>query len=279
MPENNPSWVILKFGGSSVSHRRLVAQHRRGKLRERLAAGLRPVVVHSALSGVTDRLEALLPAALAGEHAPVLAAIETLHRDLAQALSVAPGGPSLAHVHSASCRGFAVTLAGGAQLSDGVRARVVAMGELLATTLGAQFLNSQRIAATWVDARQVLRSRRRDNATPRAEFLSATCDFSPDAELQSRWRAVQGAIVTQGFIAGNQDGDTVLLGRGGSDTSGAYFAAKLAALRLEIWTDVPGMFQCESARCAGCAVAACAALRRGAGNRQQMGPRCCIRVV
>jgi diaminopimelate decarboxylase/aspartate kinase len=34
----------------------------------------------------------------------------------------------------------------------------------------------------------------------------------------------------------------VLLGRGGSDTSGAYFAAKLAAARLEIWTDVPGMF-------------------------------------
>src|SRR6202030_3106833 len=28
----------------------------------------------------------------------------------------------------------------------------------------------------------------------------------------------------------------------GSDTSGAYFAAKLQAARLEIWTDVPGMF-------------------------------------
>jgi diaminopimelate decarboxylase/aspartate kinase len=34
----------------------------------------------------------------------------------------------------------------------------------------------------------------------------------------------------------------VLLGRGGSDTSAAYFAAKLEAERLEVWTDVPGMF-------------------------------------
>ena len=34
----------------------------------------------------------------------------------------------------------------------------------------------------------------------------------------------------------------MLLGRGGSDTSAAYFAAKLRAQRLEIWTDVPGMF-------------------------------------
>ncbi|HEY4970234.1 MAG TPA: bifunctional aspartate kinase/diaminopimelate decarboxylase, partial [Steroidobacteraceae bacterium] len=49
-------------------------------------------------------------------------------------------------------------------------------------------------------------------------------------------------VITQGFIASDQAGATVLLGRGGSDTSGAYFAAKLSAARLEIWTDVPGMF-------------------------------------
>ena len=48
--------------------------------------------------------------------------------------------------------------------------------------------------------------------------------------------------MTQGFIASDAAGDTVLLGRGGSDTSAAYLAAKLAAQRLEIWTDVPGMF-------------------------------------
>jgi diaminopimelate decarboxylase/aspartate kinase len=49
-------------------------------------------------------------------------------------------------------------------------------------------------------------------------------------------------IVTQGFIASDASGHTVLLGRGGSDTSAAYLAAKLRATKLEIWTDVPGMF-------------------------------------
>ena len=49
-------------------------------------------------------------------------------------------------------------------------------------------------------------------------------------------------IVTQGFIARNPAGETVLLGRGGSDTSAALFAARLGAERCEIWTDVPGMF-------------------------------------
>ena len=55
-----------------------------------MAANLRPVVVHSALSGITDRLEALLAAAIAGAHGPALERIERAHRDLARQLGVAP---------------------------------------------------------------------------------------------------------------------------------------------------------------------------------------------
>ena len=118
----------------------------------------------------------------------------------------------------------------------------MAMGELLATTLGAAFLNAQGISTAWADARQVLRADARPARHCKSSFLSATCDFAPDAELQARWRALDQVVITQGFIAANAAGESVLLGRGGSDTSGAYFAAKLSAARLEIWTDVPGMF-------------------------------------
>jgi len=68
-------------------------------------------------------------------------------------------------------------------------------------------------------------------------------------------------VITQGFIAANDEGDTVLLGRGGSDTSGSYFAAKLAAVRLEIWTECSGSFQRQSAVGAHGAAAAGFALR------------------
>jgi diaminopimelate decarboxylase/aspartate kinase len=93
-----------------------------------------------------------------------------------------------------------------------------------------------------VDAREVLHAEERHGATHTASLLSATCDFAPDGELQGEWRALNEVVITQGFIASNARGQTVLLGRGGSDTSGAYFAAKLSAARLEIWTDVPGLF-------------------------------------
>ena len=57
--EKSLPWVVLKFGGTSVStvpNWQNIARI----LRSRLSDGLRPVVVHSALSGVTDLLESLL---------------------------------------------------------------------------------------------------------------------------------------------------------------------------------------------------------------------------
>jgi diaminopimelate decarboxylase/aspartate kinase len=232
-------WVVLKFGGTSVSSSsnwlNIAAV-----VRARVADSFRPVVVHSALSGITDTLESLLDAAVAGAHAPILAKIEATHRDLAKSLGIVPSCQfeSFLQDLAATSQQLAATRA----VSDALRARVMAMGELLATTLGETFLNAQGIATVWVDARQVLRAEERHGMTQAASLLSATCDFAPDARLQADWRALNQVVITQGFIAANTEGQTVLLGRGGSDTSASYFAAKLSAARLEIWTDVPGLF-------------------------------------
>jgi bifunctional diaminopimelate decarboxylase / aspartate kinase len=237
--DHTGAWLVLKFGGTSVSSAanwRNIAQ----VLRSRVAEGFRPVVVHSALSGITDQLESLLAAAVTAAHAQVLEHIEGAHRDLAAQLGVAPNAQFEAFM--LELRGIAGELAERGRIDDATRARVMAMGELLATTLGSEFLNAQGIGAVWVDARRVLRADERGHAGDKAALLSATCDFSPDLKLQAEWRALDRVVLTQGFIAANAAGDTVLLGRGGSDTSGAYFAAKLQAARLEIWTDVPGLF-------------------------------------
>jgi len=237
--ENSEAWVVLKFGGTSVSS--AANWHSiAGVLRARMAANLRPAVVHSAMSGVTDRLESLLSTAIAGGHVAVLDQIERSHRQLASQLSIALSEQFDGFIDE--LKRMADAIAETREVSDRVRARVVAMGELLATSLGATFLNSQGIATAWVDARQFLRAQQRHGMNEKAGLLSATCGFAPDERMQSHWRALDRVVITQGFIAANEDGDTVLLGRGGSDTSGAYFAAKLAAVRLEIWTDVPGLF-------------------------------------
>ena len=128
------------------------------------------------------------------------------------------------------------------EVSDRLRARVMAAGELMATRLGAAYLGTQGLDVEWLDARSLLRAEERPHTNERVNFLSATCNFEPDPELQRRLSRDGVVYLTQGFIASDAQGETVLLGRGGSDTSGSYLAAKLGARRLEIWTDVPGMF-------------------------------------
>ncbi len=239
MPENKHPWVVLKFGGTSVSSAanwHNIAQ----VVRARLAASFNPVIVHSALSGVTDRLESLLSAAVTGTHAPILEQIDARHRDLARDLGIEPCPRFERFMRE--LRELADFAERSREIGDGLRAQTMAMGELLATSLGATFLNAQGIDTAWEDARQALRADSRPGATQKAGLLSATCDFAPDQKLNARWLALDRVVITQGFIAANDAGETVLLGRGGSDTSGAYLAAKLQAARLEIWTDVPGMF-------------------------------------
>jgi diaminopimelate decarboxylase/aspartate kinase len=245
MADSTPAaspWVVLKFGGTSVSS---VANWKNiaAVVRDRLAEGLRPVVVHSALSGITDRLEQLLALSLdtqSNEAQAVMDQIEQRHRDLARDLGVTPSRDLEEQFRRLRQIAAGIALVG--EVSDRLRARVMAQGELMATRLGAAFLAAEGLDTQWVDARTVLKAEQRPNANLRSSYLSATCNYEPDPELQRRWSAQGRVFISQGFIASDDNGDTVLLGRGGSDTSASYFAAKLQARRLEIWTDVPGMF-------------------------------------
>jgi diaminopimelate decarboxylase/aspartate kinase len=235
-------WVVMKFGGSSVStaeNWRTIAR----LVRLRLDQGLKPVIVHSALKGVSNALEEVLLAAVAGDPSGHLESIRAQHYELATALEL--DGPALLDeaLHQLDQLVAGVRLV--KEVSVRVRVRIMALGELMSTRLGAEFLAQVGLPVQWVDARDLLVSRSRNGRNPVNAFLSATCEFGPDEAMQSTLAAHGKVILTQGFIARNRAGATVLLGRGGSDTSAAYFAAMLAARRLEVWTDVPGMFSAD----------------------------------
>jgi diaminopimelate decarboxylase/aspartate kinase len=235
-------WVVLKFGGTSVSS--LAAwQTIAALVRARLDAGLRPVVVHSALKGVSNALESLLDSAIAGDASEGLQQLREQHYTLAADLGLDADELLQERLHELEQLVAGVRLV--REVSVRVRVRVMALGELMSTALGAAYLSSQGFDAQWMDARDLLTSRSRGVRNPVAGYLSASCEFHADAGLQEMLAAQGSVVVTQGFIARNRDGETVLLGRGGSDTSAAYFAGKLQARRLEIWTDVPGMFSAD----------------------------------
>jgi diaminopimelate decarboxylase/aspartate kinase len=232
----------MKFGGTSVSTAESWSRIAR-LIRNRLDDGLKPVVVHSALGGVSNRLEKALQTAASGEKSPELDEIRAQHYELADALHI--DGPALLDetLHELEQLIAGVRLI--REVSVRVRVRVMALGELMATYLGAEFLRQAGLPAVWVDARDHLRSVSTSGGQRAQDYLSAKCEAMADADLQQTFEALDGVVITQGFIARNEWGETVLLGRGGSDTSASYFAARLQARRLEIWTDVPGMFTAD----------------------------------
>ncbi len=241
-PISNSPWVVMKFGGTSVSSAENWAAIAE-LLRRRLQDGLRPVVVHSALKGVSNALEGVLNQAVSEDPDETLGAIRAQHYQLASDLGI--DGPAILDETLYELEQLVAGVRLVKEVSVRVRVRIMALGELMSTRLGAAYLAKSEIPAEWFDARDLLTSRSRQGRQTANSYLSATCDFEPDAELVTALEGEDRVVLTQGFIARNRNGETVLLGRGGSDTSAAYFASRLQARRLEIWTDVPGMFTAD----------------------------------
>ncbi len=244
------SVVVLKFGGTSVASRErwdVVAD----TVRQRTQEGLRPVVVHSAQPGVTDLLGSMLAA---DDHvrAEELATLRDRVTELADRLGA---GDAARDQTARLLDELAAALAEAPHLAPGeggagadgwrLQAGVTSFGERLVTPLATDFLRERGLDAGAVASTDLLVSDGR--ARGRRRWLSAECDAAVAPKAVARIAAAgHEVVVTQGFVARDaESGARVLLGRGGSDTAAAYLAGRLDARRLEIWSDVPGMFSAD----------------------------------
>ena len=231
-------WIVLKFGGTSVSRR-----HRWntiGELAKKRAdeTGGRVLVVVSALSGVTNELTAIADGA-ADSRARV-AALVARHNEFLAELEL--GEEVLAH-RLAALQALLDDPRAASRPLDW-QAEVLGQGELLSSSVGAAYLRCNGLDFGWMDAREWLHALPPvPNQTAWSQRLSVNCKWQGEADFKQRFSAQPTRmLISQGFIARHEDGGTAILGRGGSDTSAAYFGALLGASRVEIWTDVPGMF-------------------------------------
>jgi len=230
-------WVVLKFGGTSVSRRNRWDTIGRIAYKRMNEDGARVLVVVSALSGVTNELQAICNGDDIGGR---LAALVDRHRAFCAELDLDPD--AVLHERLAALQALGTDPRVGERTLDW-QADVLAQGELLSSTLGAAYLRSQGLDFGWCDARDWLQAVSLPNASDWAQRLSVNCQREADRDFGIRFSAQPAPmLLTQGFIARHGDGGTAVLGRGGSDTSAAYFGALLGAQRVEIWTDVPGMF-------------------------------------
>lgn len=232
-------WVVLKFGGTSVSSR--ARWNTIGDLvAKRKSEGFRVLVVVSAVSGVTNALVALTETRddASARQAQALA-LEERHRQFAASLEL--DAEAVIGDLLQSLRALAVDPRAAAAALDW-QAEVLALGELLSSRLGSACLSARGLDLRWSDARRYLRALKLPNQSAWAARLSVNCRLDRIAGFNVRFAAQGETLITQGFICADEEGKTCILGRGGSDTSAAYFGALLGASRVETWTDVPGMF-------------------------------------
>lgn len=225
------SFVVAKFGGTSVAD--FDAMNRSADVV--LADPDTRLVVLSASAGVTNLLVALAEGLEASERQAKLEALHKIQFDILSRLR----DPSVISEEIERLLENIITLAEAASLatSTALTDELVSHGELMSTLLFVEVLRERNVQSQWFDVRKVLRTSDR--------FGRAEPDVTTIAELTTQQlapRLAEGIVITQGFIGSEAKGRTTTLGRGGSDYTAALLGEALQASRVDIWTDVPGIY-------------------------------------
>lgn len=242
--------VVMKFGGTSVADRAaierltaLVRAERQAEAQREGGDARGPIVVVSALSGVTDRLLGLAAQAGAGDGDGARTSVRDLHERHITVSEVVTEPALRARLLEEMAAEFAEldrVVSALAVLQD-VSPRwldaIAATGEILSSRLVAAALNAEGLPAEWVDARRVLVTNgEHQAAVPQFPETTTALMAIADPVLADRRIPVMG-----GFVGASRDGVTTTLGRGGSDYSAAIVGACLGTREIQIWTDVDGM--------------------------------------
>lgn len=204
------------------------------------------LVVVSACAGITNRLVNLSQSRAQVERQRLADEIVQTHMTIAEQLQVdSLGQQQLVTLHQQLQQLVLSQLPANSLLQERRRDQILSFGERCSSELFAACWRQQQPEAAAIDASQLLTTDSyHGNASPDLAATKRHCRPLVQ-DLQ------QGAKrVTQGFIGCDENGQLTTLGRGGSDYSAAIFAAALNAERLNIWTDVAGIYTTDPRICA-----------------------------
>ena len=236
---------VLKFGGSSVGSAeaidKVIAIVTESSKKEPT------IVVVSAMSGVTDQLLMLAQSASQGNEAykTIIQNIEQKHLDAVRALlPIQQQSGTLSMVKQllneleSNCEGLFMLR----ELSMRMQDKIISFGEILSSKIISAAFESRGIKQQWVDSRNLIKT---DSKYFNAVVNKELTDSTIQAYFSAKENNSFDVYMAPGFIASDKDGNTTTLGRGGSDYTGAIYAAALKASALEIWTDVSGMMTAD----------------------------------
>ena len=229
---------VFKFGGASLKS----AQAIRNMVSIVKAHQEAPMlIVVSAIGKTTNALEDVLRIFhTGGDYQPALQTVKDYHTAICTDLFTSPNeiAAKIDQIFGALHTKFDA-----GQDPDQLYDQIVSAGELLSSVLVAQCLSESGVPCEWVDAR--------NHIVTNSSFREGKVDWQKTEEriLPLKQVLEVKSIITQGFIAGTEDGKfTITLGREGSDFTAAIFASCLNADSVTIWKDVPGVMSADPKR-------------------------------
>ena len=243
--------IVMKFGGTSLADAERIASASE-IVRARLAQ--RPVVVLSAMAGVTDLLVEAVSAARRDDRDTVDRAVGELAKRHRWAVAGTMHGSSSRHdldlEVDATLEELRLLLRSVRVLGEGTpRAAdtLLSFGELLCTRIATAAFVERGVPARWTDPREVvITDGRHGAAEPQLHAMAERCR----TRLVPMVAAGEVPVIG-GFVGCSTDGVTTTLGRGGGDTSAAALGAALGASEIQIWTDVDGLMTADPRAVAG----------------------------
>ncbi len=247
--------IVMKFGGTSVGSVESI------RTAARVVAARRaddPVVVLSAMGGITDRLASTGDLAVRGETDAVtegLAGIREVHeKAIAELISDDARRRVLEAELEPVWEEMQKVFTGVLLLrerSPRSRDLIWSFGERLSVPIFAAFLNHEGITALGIDARKIIVTRE-GSAMALVDFEETGRRSGMLADIVSN-----GDVpVVTGFLCSTPEGVTTTLGRGGSDYTAAVLGHVLRVEEIEIWTDVDGVMTADPRIVAGARVLA-----------------------
>ena len=236
--------VIMKFGGTSVADAAAFENVARIVAAERESS---PVVVVSAMSGVTDRLLAATNLAIEDDANIAFASLENVfnrhHLVVKELLSGARAEHAANEIETAKdhLAQLLQTLEQTPSQRRIIQDAIVSYGETLSSKLLADVLNERGINSQQLDARScIITDDEHTSASPLLTETFSRCRSNLRPVIEARVVSILG-----GFIGATTQGVTTTLGRGGSDYTAALIGAALHADEIQIWTDVTGVLTAD----------------------------------
>lgn len=223
--------IVMKFGGSSVSD----ADRIRGVADiVKRYADQRPIVVCSAIRGVTDDLIKLAHEAVGGTTS-LLERIQERHVQVIDTLGLDRGliKDNLAEL-GVLIKGISLVK----ELTPRTLDYVASFGERLSCRIIAAHLTQAGLPTEEHDAFEIgmVTDDRYGSANPLPEA---------EAELKRQIARISKIPLVTGYIGKTKNGDITTLGRNGSDYTATILGAAVGAKEVQIWTDVDGIMTAD----------------------------------